>query len=59
MNMKSMIWKLRYAMRMKRRTGCAWATCWLLAADTLLDTPEVLRDHPHDVCDEELISWGA
>ena len=55
--MKKLIWKFRFAMRMKKRTGDSFKFGWKSAGAWLEAYPDDLNDCPVDACDEELSCW--
>lgn len=58
--MKSLIWKLRYAVYFYRRIGGCRLSDWRLSWQSACVSWNELdghQHHPHDIADEELSHW--
>ena len=55
--MKKLIWKIRYAAHMRKRTSIPVAYCWAAAGIALDEYPENIDDDPRWCCDDELSYW--
>lgn len=55
--MKKLIWKFRFAMRMKERTNDSFLFGWNSAEAWLEAYPDELNGCPVDACDDELSCW--
>lgn len=57
--MKKLIWKIRYALRMKERTiDVSWKFCWEAAQCAIDNDTHWHTWSPKDACDEELSCWS-
>ena len=59
--MSKLIWKLRYAMHMRKRSGIAWEWCWHSAGESYNDLTSdgSIKDyHPINSADDEMSYWA-
>ena len=58
MKLKKLIWKLRYAYYMHRKTLCDWSFCWESATIATEECGDDWRDEkPEYMAQEELYCW--
>lgn len=55
--MKRMIWKLRFALHMSKRTKETFSFGWKSAEVWLESYPDDIAEQPEYCCDEELSHW--
>jgi len=57
-DMKKLIWKFRYALRIRQRAKVNWAFCWECACIGLNEWLDDWQEwNPADAADEELSYW--
>ena len=56
--MKELIWKIRYAWHMRKRSGADLYFCWQAAVTATECNDSWQIDTPEDAADEEMSYWG-
>lgn len=57
--MKKMIWKIRYAARVRKLIGMSWKMAWGGAESALENLNYDLSECPFDAAQEESYAWAA
>ncbi len=57
--MKTLLWKIRYAIYMRKLTRMPWRECWEYAGSWLeMVNGDLTEAEPYQAVEEEMYHWG-